>query len=166
MPKQSPPELDQFLQAYPGEVGQLFKATRERVLKAAKGCNEIIYDAYSAVASGFTFTEGFQEAFCHIAAYGKYVNLGFNNGAQMDDPAHVLQGSGKFIRHITIKKIEDLNAAPVAHFIALAVEQGQVNAKGKESAKGKVFIKQTKGPKRRPNLLDNKNARRTKKTRR
>lgn len=165
MPKQSPPELDQFLQAYPGEVAKLFKATRERVLKAATGCNEIIYDAYSAVATGFTFTEGFQEAFCHIAAYGKYVNLGFNNGAQMDDPAQVLQGSGKFIRHITIKKIEDLNAAPVAHFIALAVEQGRVNAKGKESAKGKVFIKQTKGPKRRPKLLDN-NPRRTKKTRR
>jgi hypothetical protein len=166
MTKQSPPELDRFLQAYPEEVTKLFKATRERVLRAARGCNEIIYDAYSAVATGYTFTESFQEAFCHIAAYGKYVNLGFNNGAQMKDPGHVLQGSGKFIRHLTIRKIEDLKAAPVAHFIALAVEQGHESAKGKASSKGKVFIKQTKGPKRRPSLLSNRNKPAGKKTRR
>jgi hypothetical protein len=145
------PELDQFLLAYPVEVAKLFKATRNLVLKSAGGCNEIVYDAYSAVATGYTFTEGFREAFCHIAAYSQHVNLGFNHGARMKDDAGLLQGSGKQIRHITIRNIKDLDSPHLKHFIGLAVEQGRRSAKGMEvKSRGKVFVKQTSGQKRRP----------------
>ena len=42
------------------------------------------------------------------AVYAKHVNLGFNQGATLDDPKGVLQGTGKAVRHITIKTASDL----------------------------------------------------------
>jgi hypothetical protein len=36
-----------------------------------------------------------KDGFCHIVAYGSYVNLGFNRGALLPDPGKALHGTGK-----------------------------------------------------------------------
>lgn len=38
------------------------------------------------------------EHYCYLAIYGGHVNLGFNEGAALDDPEHVLGGSGARFR--------------------------------------------------------------------
>ena len=60
---------------------------------------ETIYDAYNAVAVGYSFTGRLKESFCHVAVYAKHVNLGFNHGADLADPRGILQGTGKRVRH-------------------------------------------------------------------
>jgi hypothetical protein len=119
--RKPPPELIRFLSAYPDPVGKLFLQIRAAVLAAAPAANEIIVDAYNAVATGYTFTERFKEAFCHIAAYSTYVNLGFNRGAKLDDPRHILKGTGKLTRHIRIAQPEDVRAPYIERFLNAAV---------------------------------------------
>lgn len=150
-PRPRNPDLERFLKAYPPEVAKLFMAIRRVALDAAPNCTEMVYDAYSAVATAYTFTGRFKEAFCHIAAYSRYVNLGFNRGAELSDPKGLLAGTGKRIRHIRIESPEDLRALYVKLFLAAAVKAARPNIMLPTGSRTpRTIVKETKGKKRRP----------------
>jgi hypothetical protein len=77
----APAALRGFLAAFDPGVAKLFLATRRAVLAAAPRANELIYDAYNAVSCAYSFSDRLKEAFCHVAAYPRHVNLGFDRGA-------------------------------------------------------------------------------------
>jgi hypothetical protein len=89
------PELLEFLSAYDDRIVVLALAARRFVLTETPRARETIYDAYNAVAMGYSFTGRLKESFCHIAVYGKHVNLGFNRGVDLADPRGILPGTGK-----------------------------------------------------------------------
>src|ERR1700692_1222821 len=96
------PEYLEFLSPYAPSIVYMAWATRRLVLEEAPESIELLYDAYNAVAAGYSFTGRPSEAFIHIAVYAKWVNLGFQRGSELDDPHSLLQGSGRWIRHIRI----------------------------------------------------------------
>ena len=120
-----PPNPDhlKFLSAYGPKITALALAVRELVLEEASGASELIYDAYDAVASGYSFTGRPGDACLHIAVYAKWVNLGFNDGASLPDPKGLLQGTGNRIRHIRIATAEDLARPFVRRFVKTAVKR-------------------------------------------
>ncbi len=102
---------------------------RALVLEEMAPCYENIYDAYSAVAIGYGTTERLRDGIFHIAVYSKHVNLGFNDGATLDDPRGILQGSGNQIRHITIKRPEDLQQPEIRSYIRRARKKALAEAR-------------------------------------
>jgi hypothetical protein len=119
------------------------------VLREAPEAPEMIYDAYSAVSFGYSFTGRLKEAFIHIASYKDHVNLGFNYGATLPDPDGVLVGAGKQVRHIKIFGDSDLERPYVREFILEAIAQ----AGGPQKAAAGVPKSQVRGNypnKRRP----------------
>src|SRR6185436_19487168 len=110
MTHRPPPALIKFLKPYDREIQDLAFQLRALVLEEMAPCYENIYDAYSAVAIGYGASERLSDGVFHIAVYSKHVNLGFNDGATLDDPKGILQGKGSRIRHITIKTPDDLNS--------------------------------------------------------
>src|SRR6266496_6240043 len=103
MATSAPPALRKFLEPYDREVRDLALKLRALVLEEMAPCYENIYDAYSAVAIGYGTSDRLSDGIFHIAVYSQHVNLGFNDGATLDDPKSILKGSGNRIRHITIK---------------------------------------------------------------
>ena len=93
---------------------------RALVLEEMAPCYENIYDAYSAVAIGYGTSDRLRDGIFHIAVYSNHVNLGFNDGASLEDPKGILQGSGKQIRHITIKAPQDLDRPELRAYIRRA----------------------------------------------
>src|SRR5262249_1254309 len=108
MTRRPDPRLLKFLEAYDPGISTLALRLREMVLEEAPDAPEMIYDAYNAVAFGFSYTGRLKEAFIHIASYAGHVNLGFNYGATLPDPHRVLRGTGKQVRHIKIASPSDL----------------------------------------------------------
>ena len=90
-------------------------------------CHENIYDACNAVAIGYGPTDRQKDCICHVAVYAKHVNLGFNRGADLDDPHHILQGAGKTVRHITIKTPADLAKPHIREYLRRAREHSPSN---------------------------------------
>jgi hypothetical protein len=80
----------------------------------------MVYSVY-AVVDLFTFGRP-SDAFIHIVAYEKHVNLGFNQGSTLPDPHRLIAGTGKKIRHIRIASNEDLKR-PLRAYIRAAVRQ-------------------------------------------
>jgi len=95
-------------------------ALREMVVREAPQATESVYSLY-AVVDLFTFARA-SDAFIHIVAYEKHVNLGFNQGALLPDPHGLIAGTGKKIRHIRIAAKEDLKL-PLRPYIRAAIEQ-------------------------------------------
>src|SRR5260221_7706894 len=116
----APKALIKFLRPYDPEIRELALQVRALVLAEMAPCYENIYDAYSAVAIGFGTSDRLRDGIFHVAVYSEHVNLGFNDGASLDDPKGILQGSGKLIRHITIKTAEDLERPELRAYIRRA----------------------------------------------
>jgi hypothetical protein len=131
--RKPPAALRAFLKAYDPAVGRLFLAARAAVLAAAPKADELIYDAYNAVAAAYTFSDRLKEAFCHVAAYSGHVNLGFNRGAKLPDPDGILVGSGTSIRHVRIGAAADLKQPAVKRMIRAAVAEGRTVVRDSKS---------------------------------
>jgi hypothetical protein len=59
-------------------------------------------------------------AFAYVNAFRSHANVGFFFGAELDDPAGLLEGTGKRMRHVKLRGAEDVNAAALAELIAAA----------------------------------------------
>ena len=46
---------------------------------------------------------------CYLFPAGNHVNLGFYKGAELNDPKKILEGTGKTMRHIKIRDLEDID---------------------------------------------------------
>jgi hypothetical protein len=149
-----PPNSDyiEFLSPFEPRVRALALATRKLVLEEAQGATELIYDAYNAVATGYSFTGRPSDSFIHIAVYARWVNLGFNFGSALDDPAGVLQGVGQRIRHIRISAAGDLRKPEIRAFVQSAVARAE-RPESPISGSGKSVVRAVYRKRRRPTQL-------------
>lgn len=143
-----PASLKKFLKPYDPEVRDLALKLRALLLEEMAPCYENIYDAYSAVAIGY-------DNIFHIAVYSKHVNLGFNEGATLDDPKGILKGDGKHIRHVSIESLEDLQRPEILSYIRRARKKALADARklGEKRKKPEGVISTVKAiypKKRRP----------------
>lgn len=119
------PEYLEFLSPYDPAIVELALSTRTLVLEEAPESVELIYDAYNAVATGYSFTGRPSDAFVHIAVYARWVNIGFQRGSELDDPERLLQGTGRWVRHIRISEPRDLDRAHMRAFVRAALARAK-----------------------------------------
>lgn len=65
-------------------------------------------------------------AFGYVNAFNAHVNVGFLQGAALDDPAGLLEGSGKRMRHVKLRWGERVDEAALAALIAAAYRDMQL----------------------------------------
>ncbi|MFK7768972.1 MAG: hypothetical protein AB8B55_17250 [Mariniblastus sp.] len=134
--------IQKFLTDRSDEISDIALATRDAVLRVAnKGktqVSELLYVTY-CVSDAFTYSGKLGQGFIHIATYANHVNLGFNRGAELNDPDNILQGTGKLIRHVRINSKPDLKTAPIKNLIIAAVEQGKQMAESKGGIQPSIF---------------------------
>ena len=63
---------------------------------------------------------------CYLAAGNGYVSLGFFRGASLSDPAGIVEGSGKTMRHVKVRAGGDMPKAELVRLIqeAIALDSG------------------------------------------
>jgi len=64
--------------------------------------------------------------FGYVNAFKAHVNVGFFNGATLDDPAGLLEGTGKRMRHVKLRWGEPVNAVAMTELIAAAYRDIQL----------------------------------------
>ncbi len=69
-------------------------------------------------------------AFAYVGAYAAHVNVGFFHGADLPDPAGLLTGSGKRMRHVKVKWGEPVDEAALAALITAAYDDIKARLKG------------------------------------
>lgn len=112
-------------------MGELALALREMVLEEAPAAVEKLLQVY-ALVFWYSLTGKMTDAFCQVVIYPRGVNLMFNRGAELKDPDGVLVGEGKIIRHIKVRRPEDLKSPHLRKFIGAALKHAKSIAKEKE----------------------------------
>ena len=59
---------------------------------------------------------------CYMVANKNDVNFGFDDGVKLDDPKGLLQGTGAHMRHIKIRKLEELDLDYYQALVAQAIQ--------------------------------------------
>ena len=68
-------------------------------------------------------------AFGYVNVFTSHVNVGFFHGATLSDPEHVLQGTGRFMRHVKVRP----ESMPDAATLRAIVEGAYMDIKAKLS---------------------------------
>jgi len=61
-------------------------------------------------------------AFGYVNVFTAHVNVGFYQGSALPDPARLLQGAGKFMRHVKLKPRTPINTAALSKIIEAAYQ--------------------------------------------
>ena len=63
------------------------------------------------------------EGYAYILSYKNWVNLGFYKGAFLIDESELLEGTGKSMRHIKIRSVEEANRPEIKELLISALEE-------------------------------------------
>ncbi len=104
------PAISAWMSAHAGELGsiarQWFKAMRE----CGDEVREVLHDGFPVACLG-------DAPFGYVNVFTSHVNVGFFHGAALPDPAHLLEGSGRFMRHVKLKPGTVTNTAALSGLI-------------------------------------------------
>lgn len=92
---------------------ELVQSLRELILNLDPSISEEVK------YGGLLFSAG--KPFCGIFSYTKHVSLEFGAGASLPDAFKVLEGEGKFRRHIKLMSAQDISGKHVREYLVLAL---------------------------------------------
>jgi hypothetical protein len=61
-----------------------------------------------------------EAAFGYVNVFTAHVNVGFFRGAEIADPQGLLEGTGRFMRHVKLRPERDVDAAALEELIVTA----------------------------------------------
>jgi len=122
-----------YLKDKDSELIKLYCALRNFIIDQNESCNEMLYHTH-ALTSVYSVSKKMSDAYCMIPIYTNHLNLGFNKGTLLHDPDNLLQGTGKWIRHIPVRHMGDFNKRKVRSLIQQSFELAldKSDSKGEE----------------------------------
>jgi hypothetical protein len=146
-----PPELLEFLYRYDPGIQSLALGLRKVVHEELAPCHEYIFAMRSKVVLLYGATERvIADGICNISVFRRHVLLGFPRGADLDDPAGVLQGTGKGMRHVTLKRLSELDRPEIRRYLRRARQQAGLKRRRDRTAAEVVTRVKRKSPARTP----------------
>jgi hypothetical protein len=96
----------------------------ELVQAARRAIYNVVPDALERVMyGGFMFSGDAQ--FCGVFAYKEHVSVEFGRGCDLDDLYRVLEGGGKYRRHIKLFSVNDITAKFLELYVDAAYRNSQ-----------------------------------------
>jgi hypothetical protein len=89
------PAVDAWLASRPGDLGDIARAWFARIRRCGSEVRELMHDGYATACVD-------DAPFAYVGVFQAHVNVGFFRGADLADPAGLLQGNGKRMRHVKI----------------------------------------------------------------
>jgi len=112
------PQLEAFLDRWP-ELKPIALKARELIFDVMPDAVEQVKTGWSVIQYGPTGK--MRDVSVVLQLQRAWVNLGLAEGAGLPDPAGLLEGTGKGIRHIKLRKAEDVDNPAVRALVAAQV---------------------------------------------
>jgi hypothetical protein len=110
---QRDPAIDAWLKQHASELGAIARRWFEAMRKCGDEVRELVHDGCPTACLG-------DAPFAYVNVFTSHVNVGFFHGASLPDPARLLQGTGKYMRHVKLKPGTTTNAAALSSLIEAA----------------------------------------------
>ncbi|MEZ4278496.1 MAG: DUF1801 domain-containing protein [Myxococcota bacterium] len=121
------PSVESWLRAHSGVLGAIACRWFEFMRGCGDDVRELIHDGQPTACVG-------DAAFAYVDVFKAHVNVGFYLGVSLSDPANLLQGTGRFMRHVKLGPGREVDEAALADLITEAysdmgrrIEDGSAN---------------------------------------
>jgi hypothetical protein len=119
------PAIDAWMREHSGDLG----AIAERWFSVMRDCGddvrELLHDGHPTACIG-------DAAFAYVNAFTAHVNVGFFLGAEMADPARLLEGTGRFMRHVKLGPDRAVDARALMALVETAYTGMKAHLKAQE----------------------------------
>jgi len=90
------PAIEVWMREHSDELGAIAQRWFEAMRESGDDVRELLHDGHPTACVG-------DAAFAYVNAFKAHVNVGFFRGAEIADPEHLLEGTGKFMRHVKLR---------------------------------------------------------------
>ena len=103
------PAIDEWFAAR-GELGAIASRWFELMRNCGEDVRELLHDGHPTACLG-------DAAFGYTNVFTNHLNVGFFRGAELEDPDAILEGTGKFMRHVKIRPEAELDEKALTEMI-------------------------------------------------
>ena len=107
--------IEMWMQEHAGELGAFARHWFEVMRNCGDDVRELIHDGHPTACVS-------DAAFGYVNAFKAHVNVGFFRGAEIADPDGLLEGTGKFMRHVKLGPERDVDAKALSSLIETAYQ--------------------------------------------
>jgi hypothetical protein len=107
------PAIDHWMKDHSGELGAIAQRWFEVMRDCGDDVRELLHDGHPTACVA-------DAAFAYVNAFKAHVNVGFFRGAEIADPEGLLEGTGRFMRHVKLKPGSDVDASALKRLIDTA----------------------------------------------
>lgn len=107
------PAIEVWTHEHADELGAIARQWFEVMRDCGDDVREILHDGYPTACVG-------SAAFGYVGAFKAHVNIGFFRGAELADPQRLLEGTGKFMRHVKLRPETNVDATALTKLIETA----------------------------------------------
>jgi hypothetical protein len=91
------PAIDAWMRTHEGELGGIAQKWFEVMRNCGDEVRELLHDGCPVACLG-------DAPFGYVNVFTSHINVGFFHGCALPDPARLLQGTGKFMRHVKLRQ--------------------------------------------------------------
>ena len=107
------PAIEVWMKEHTGELGAIAHHWFEAMRKCGDEVRELLHDGCPVACLG-------DAPFGYVNVFTSHVNVGFFHGNALPDPARLLQGTGKHMRHVKLRPGTAYNAEALSRLIEAA----------------------------------------------
>jgi hypothetical protein len=107
------PAIQVWMHAHSGALGAIAQHWFEVMRACGDDVRELLHDGHPTACVG-------DAAFGYVNAFTAHVNVGFFLGTELSDPSGLLEGTGKFMRHVKLRPECEVDAPALRKLIATA----------------------------------------------
>ena len=107
------PEVETWFSGADDPLRRIARDWFDRMRGQGDDVRELLHDGHPTACVG-------DAAFAYVDAFRAHVNIGFYQGAALDDPAGLLEGGGKRMRHVKVRWGRAADDAALTALIAAA----------------------------------------------
>ena len=107
------PAIDAWMKKHPGELGAIAHHWFEAMRRCGDEVRELMHDGCPVACLG-------DVPFGYVNVFTSHVNVGFFQGASLPDPSCMLQGTGRFMRHVKLRPGTAINSEELERLIEVA----------------------------------------------
>jgi len=107
------PAIDGWVHKRSGQLGVIAQCWFEVKRACGDDVRELLHDGHPTACVA-------DAAFGYVNVFKAHVNVGFFRGAEIADPQGILEGNGKFMRHVKLGPEHNVGAAALRELIEAA----------------------------------------------
>jgi hypothetical protein len=104
------PAVEVWMKEQAGELGSIAREWFDVMRECGEDVRELVHDGFPTVCVK-------DAPFAYVNAFTFHVNVGFFYGAELTDPARLLEGSGKRMRHVKLRPGAAVHSAALSRLI-------------------------------------------------